>query len=63
MTRAATDINESYLLMIAEYGTTQQMETLVKSFRTVSRIEKFDMTANNDADLGTSEEKKALNQQ
>jgi hypothetical protein len=63
MTRAATDINESYLLMIAEYGTTQQMETLVKSFRTVSRIEKFDVTANNDADLGTSEEKKELNQQ
>ena len=63
MTRAATDINESYLLMIAEYGTTQQMEALVKSFRTVSRIEKFDVTANNDADLGTSEEKKELNQQ
>lgn len=63
MTRAATDINESYLLMIAEYGTTQQMETLIKSFRTVSRIEKFDVTANNDADLGTSEEKKELNQQ
>ena len=63
MTRAATDINEDYLLMIAEYGTTQQMETLVKSFRTVSRIEKFDVTANNDADLGTSEEKKELNQQ
>lgn len=63
MTRAATDINESYLLMIAEYGTTQQMETLVKSFRTVSRIEKFDVTANNNADLGTSEEKKELNQQ
>jgi hypothetical protein len=63
MTRAATDINESYLLMIAEYGTTQQMEILVKSFRTVSRIEKFDVTANNDADLGTSEEKKELNQQ
>jgi hypothetical protein len=63
MTRAATDINESYLLMIAEYGTTQQMATLVKSFRTVSRIEKFDVTANNDAGLGTSEEKKKLNQQ
>lgn len=63
MTRAATDINESYLLMIAEYGTTQQMEILVKYFRTVSRIEKFDVTANNDADLGTSEEKKELNQQ
>jgi hypothetical protein len=63
MTRAATDINESYLLMIAEYGTTQQMEILVKSFRTVSRIEKFDVTTNNDADLGTSEEKKELNQQ
>jgi hypothetical protein len=63
MTRAATDINESYLLMIAEYGTTQQMETLVKSFRTVSRIEKFDVAANNDADLGTSEKKKELSQQ
>ena len=63
MTRAAIDINKSYLLMIAEHGTTQKMETLVKSFRAVGRIEKFDVTANNYADLGTSEEKKELNQQ
>ncbi len=63
MSRVATTENEDYLLNIAEYGTAQHMEVLVKAFRTVSRIEKFDMTAINDANLGTSEEKKELNLQ
>jgi len=39
MTRVATSLNEPYLLMIAEYGTAQHMEKVVKSFRTVSRYE------------------------
>jgi hypothetical protein len=38
MTRVATEENEAYLLNIAEYGTAQHMEVLVKAFRTVSRI-------------------------
>ncbi|MBL4797044.1 MAG: DUF222 domain-containing protein [Oleispira sp.] len=38
MTRIATEENEDYLLNIAEYGTAQHMEVLVKAFRTVSRI-------------------------
>ncbi len=38
MTRVATEENESHLLNIAEYGTAQHMEVLVKAFRTVSRI-------------------------
>ena len=38
MTRIATVENENYLLNIAEYGTAQHMEVLVKAFRTVSRI-------------------------
>ncbi|MFT4906237.1 MAG: hypothetical protein ACI978_000297 [Oleispira sp.] len=38
MTRIATVENEDYLLNIAEYGTAQHMEVLVKAFRTVSRI-------------------------
>jgi len=63
MSRVATEENEDYLLNIAEYGTAQHMEVLVKAFRTVSRIEKFDITAVNDANLGTSEEKKELNLQ
>lgn len=37
MTRIATEENEDYLLNIAEYGTAQHMEVLVKAFRTVSR--------------------------
>ena len=39
MTRVATSLNEPYLLMIAEYGTAQHMEKVVKSFRTVSHYE------------------------
>jgi len=39
MTRVATDLNEPYLLMIAEYGTAQHMEKLVNTFRTVSRCD------------------------
>ena len=38
MTRIATVENEDYLLNIAEYGTAQHVEILVKAFRTVSRI-------------------------
>jgi hypothetical protein len=38
MTRIATVENEDYLLNIAEYGTAQHMEVLVRAFRTVSRI-------------------------
>ncbi|MBL4796606.1 MAG: DUF222 domain-containing protein [Oleispira sp.] len=41
MTRAATDLNESYLLNIAQYGTAQHVEKLVGIFRTVSRVEDF----------------------
>jgi len=41
MTRAATDLNESYLLNIAQYGTAQHVEKLVGAFRTVSRVEDF----------------------
>ena len=61
MTRAATDINEPYLLMIAEHGTTQHMETLVKSFRTVSRTIKSEEAADVNDDI--SEEKKELKEQ
>jgi hypothetical protein len=39
MTRVATELNEPYLLMIAEYSTAQHMEKLVKSYRTVSRCD------------------------
>ena len=35
MTRVATDLNEEYLLMIAQYGTAQHVEMVVKAFRTV----------------------------
>ncbi len=35
MTRVATKENEEYLLMIAQYGTAQQLEKLVSSFRSV----------------------------
>jgi hypothetical protein len=41
MTRVATDLNETYLLNIAQYGTAQHVEKLVGSFRTVSRVEDF----------------------
>jgi len=39
MTRVATVKNESHLLMIAEHGTAQHMETLVKAFRSVTRAQ------------------------
>jgi hypothetical protein len=38
MTRGATDLNESYLLNIAQYGTAQHVEKLIGAFRTVSRV-------------------------
>jgi len=39
MTRVATVRNESHLLMIAQHGTAQNMETLVKAFRSVTRAQ------------------------
>ena len=41
MTRVATEENESYLLNIAQHGTTQHVEKLVGAYRTVSRCEDF----------------------
>jgi len=41
MTRVATEKNEEYLLMIAQYGTAQDVEKLVGAFRTVCRYEDF----------------------
>ena len=62
MTRIATEENESYLLEIAEYGTVDHVEVLVKAYRTVSRIadKQEDFTA---ADLGLSEEEQELKRQ
>jgi hypothetical protein len=42
MTRVATEDNESYLLDIAQYGTTEHVVKLAWAFRTVSRAEDFD---------------------
>ncbi len=39
------------------------MEILVKAFRTVSRIEKFDIAAINEANLGISEKDKEISLQ
>ncbi len=39
MTRVATVKNESHLLMIAQHGTAQHMEALVKAFRSVTRAQ------------------------
>ncbi len=39
MTRVATVRNESHLLMIAQHGTAQHMEALVKAFRSVTRAQ------------------------
>jgi hypothetical protein len=39
MTRLATDLNKSYLLNIAQYGTAQHVEKMVGTFRTVNRVE------------------------
>jgi len=36
MTRAATDDNEDYLLMIARHGTASHMEQLVREYQTVA---------------------------
>jgi hypothetical protein len=36
MTRIATPLNESYLMMIADHGTAQHMEVLVRAYRFVS---------------------------
>jgi len=54
MTRVATEDNESHFLNIAEYGTAQHMEVMVKAYRTMSRIadKPEDFYA---ADLGLSE--------
>lgn len=45
MTKIATKENESFLLNIAEYGTAQHMEKLVKAYRTVSHTEKAEEVA------------------
>lgn len=42
MTRVATAENESFLLDIAQYGTTEHVVKLAGAFRTVSRAEDFD---------------------
>ena len=42
MTRVATADNESFLLDIAQYGTTEHVVKLAGAFRTVSRAEDFD---------------------
>lgn len=42
MTRAATDENESFLLMIAEHGTAQHMEKLVRKYQYVNRLAPFE---------------------
>ena len=39
MTRIATPANESFLLQIAEYGTAQQLECLVRKFRSIEQQE------------------------
>ena len=39
MTRIATPDNESFLLQIAEYGTAQQLECLVRKFRSLKQQE------------------------
>ena len=39
MTRIATPANESFLLQIAEYGTAQQLECLVRKFRSLKQQE------------------------
>jgi len=39
MTRAATPDNEDYLLMIATYGTAHHVETLVRKYRRVTRLQ------------------------
>jgi len=39
MTRVATQLNEPFLLMVAEYSTAQHMEKLANTFRTVSHCD------------------------
>jgi hypothetical protein len=41
VTRVATEKNEEFLLMIAQYGTAQNVEKLAGVFRTVSQYENF----------------------
>lgn len=42
MTRAATPDNEDYLLMIATHGTAHHVETLVRKYRRVARLQEDD---------------------
>lgn len=66
MTRVATEENESYLLEIAEYGTAQHMESLVKAFRTVSRncdVDGINAINNDSDDVYDKDNKRELNQQ
>ncbi len=48
MTRIATPLNESYLLMIANHGTAQHMEVLVRAYRHVSPQCDADEALNNE---------------
>jgi len=59
MTKIATKENQSFLLNIAEYGTAQHMEKLVKAYRTVSRTEKTEEVSTDN----TSKEQHAQNQE
>ncbi|CAN5314488.1 HNH endonuclease signature motif containing protein [soil metagenome] len=42
MTRVATSENEDYLLMIARHGTASQVETLVREYRSVIRVDELE---------------------
>ena len=48
MTRVATPENESFLMQIAEYGTSQHMEFLVKKYALCKRLERIENSYKND---------------
>jgi len=48
MTRVATPENESFLMQIAEYGTAQHMEVLVKKYALCKRLERIENSDKND---------------
>ncbi len=48
MTRVATVDNEDYLLMIAKHGTAYHMETLVRKYRRVTRLNEDDAEKQHD---------------
>jgi hypothetical protein len=53
MTRIATTANESFLLQIAEYGTAQQLEHLVRKFRSLKQQELDRSKETNDRQIPT----------